>query len=84
MVQVVRNHHVADAWQLCLLNQESQTLTVELNRGFHLRFSMTPFLNGQPSGYAVLLQDLSHLYRLESVRRDFVHNISHELRTPLA
>ena len=30
------------------------------------------------------LQDLSHLYRLETVRRDFVSNISHELRTPLA
>ena len=84
LVQVVRDHRVADAWQLCLLNQESQTLTVELNRGFHLRFSMTPFLSGQQSGYAVLLQDLSHLYRLESVRRDFVSNISHELRTPLA
>ena len=47
LVQVVRDHRVADAWQLCLQNQESQTLTVELNRGFFLRFSMTPFLSGQ-------------------------------------
>jgi two-component system, OmpR family, phosphate regulon sensor histidine kinase PhoR len=31
-----------------------------------------------------LMQDLSHLHRLETVRRDFISNLSHELRTPLA
>ena len=34
--------------------------------------------------YAVVIEDLSELRRLERVRRDFVANISHELRTPLA
>jgi two-component system, OmpR family, phosphate regulon sensor histidine kinase PhoR len=32
----------------------------------------------------LLLQDVTTLRRLESVRRDFVANVSHELRTPLA
>jgi two-component system phosphate regulon sensor histidine kinase PhoR len=32
----------------------------------------------------VLLQDLTTVRRLETVRRDFISNISHELRTPLA
>jgi len=32
----------------------------------------------------VILQDLTQVRRLETVRRDFVSNISHELRTPLA
>jgi two-component system phosphate regulon sensor histidine kinase PhoR len=32
----------------------------------------------------VVLQDLTRIRRLETVRRDFVSNISHELRTPLA
>ena len=83
-VQVVRDYRVADAWQLCLQTGAAQTATVEVNPGFYLRVSVTPFLNDAGSGYAVLLQDLSHLYRLETVRRDFVSNISHELRTPLA
>ena len=32
----------------------------------------------------VILQDLTPVRRLETVRRDFVSNTSHELRTPLA
>lgn len=32
----------------------------------------------------VILQDLTHIRRLETMRRDFVSNVSHELRTPLA
>jgi two-component system phosphate regulon sensor histidine kinase PhoR len=32
----------------------------------------------------VILQDLTEIRRLDTVRRDFVSNLSHELRTPLA
>jgi two-component system phosphate regulon sensor histidine kinase PhoR len=32
----------------------------------------------------LLVQDLTRIRRLETVRRDFISNISHELRTPLA
>ena len=31
----------------------------------------------------LIARDISHLQRLEQVRRDFVANVSHELRTPL-
>ncbi|HET9920236.1 MAG TPA: ATP-binding protein [Ktedonobacteraceae bacterium] len=34
--------------------------------------------------FAITIEDLSELRRLERVRRDFIANISHELRTPLA
>jgi two-component system phosphate regulon sensor histidine kinase PhoR len=83
-VQVVRDYRLADVWQQCAQRREEQTATVEVNPGFFLRINVTPFLRGASNGYLVLLQDLSHLYRLEAVRRDFVSNISHELRTPLA
>jgi two-component system phosphate regulon sensor histidine kinase PhoR len=36
------------------------------------------------SGSLLLVQDLTRVRRLETVRRDFISNISHELRTPLA
>ena len=32
----------------------------------------------------LVIQDLTNLRRLQTVRRDFVANVSHELRTPIA
>jgi two-component system phosphate regulon sensor histidine kinase PhoR len=83
-VQVVRDYRLADVWQQCAQRREVQSATIEVSSGFFLRINVTPFLRSSSNGYLVLLQDLSHLYRLEAVRRDFVSNISHELRTPLA
>src|SRR5213082_2692171 len=34
--------------------------------------------------FAIAIEDLTELRRLERARRDFIANISHELRTPLA
>ncbi|WP_449428992.1 phosphate regulon sensor histidine kinase PhoR [Rhodanobacter umsongensis] len=45
-----------------------------------LNVSMLPFGRRQQ---LLLARDISHLNRLEQVRRDFVANVSHELRTPL-
>lgn len=42
--------------------------------------SLLPFGEGQ---HLLLAHDISHLNRLEQIRRDFVANVSHELRTPL-
>jgi two-component system phosphate regulon sensor histidine kinase PhoR len=36
------------------------------------------------SGSLLLVQDLTRIRRLETVRRDFISNLSHEIRTPLA
>jgi two-component system phosphate regulon sensor histidine kinase PhoR len=36
------------------------------------------------SGRVLLLEDVTAMRRLETVRRDFVANVSHELRTPVA
>lgn len=44
----------------------------------------TPLSPDIPGSTLLILQDLTRVRRLESVRRDFVSNVSHELRTPLA
>ena len=38
---------------------------------------------GQPVGAVIVLNDVTHLRRLENIRRDFVANVSHELKTPI-
>jgi two-component system phosphate regulon sensor histidine kinase PhoR len=39
--------------------------------------------NGKTLGAIAVFYDITHLKRLERIRRDFVANVSHELRTPL-
>ncbi len=36
-----------------------------------------------PMGVLVVLNDMTRLYRLENLRREFVANVSHELKTPI-
>ncbi len=86
MIQLVRES---------IANQRPQS--AEFNEGPSgpcWRVSVTPLEHHKPSAslerqpeyhyFAVAIEDLTELRRLERVRRDFVANISHELRTPLA
>ncbi|NLV75128.1 MAG: cell wall metabolism sensor histidine kinase WalK [Chloroflexi bacterium] len=44
----------------------------------------TPLAGSEARSTLIIVQDLTDLHRLETIRRDFTSNISHELRTPLA
>jgi two-component system phosphate regulon sensor histidine kinase PhoR len=54
----------------------------ELPGGPRLLLRVTPLPSGD--GCVLVLEDVSEIRRLETVRRDFVYNASHELRTPVS
>ena len=83
VTEVVRNHQLVDAWRRCQQTREMQSETVELPaRRQFLQIVAIP--DTHASGSLLLVQDLTRVRRLETVRRDFISNVSHELRTPLA
>ncbi|MBU0492222.1 MAG: cell wall metabolism sensor histidine kinase WalK [Chloroflexi bacterium] len=83
--QVARDHRIIDLWQQCVAQCAEQASPVELDRQrLFLHVVVAPQPGAEPGTCLVILQDLTRVRRLETVRRDFISNISHELRTPLA
>jgi two-component system, OmpR family, phosphate regulon sensor histidine kinase PhoR len=83
LTEVIRNHQLVDAWRRCQQTGELQSESVEVpTRHQYLQLVVIP--DSHASGSLLLVQDLTRIRRLETVRRDFVSNLSHELRTPLA
>jgi len=83
--QVARDHQLIDLWQQCCEQNAEQFSSLEAGRqGPFLQAIATPLREAGQQASLVILQDLTRIRRLETVRRDFISNISHELRTPLA
>ena len=83
ITEVVRHHQLVEAWRRSQRTGELQTETAEVPaRRQFLQLVIIP--DTQASESLLLVQDLTRVRRLETVRRDFISNISHELRTPLA
>lgn len=84
VAETVRHHSLVEAWRRCVQTNEPQTEAVEVPFSHHfLQLVVVPDRN-TPGGTLLLVQDLTRVRRLETVRRDFISNLSHELRTPLA
>ena len=83
---LVRHHRLIELWLRCQRTQEEQQEAVETDhgKGTFLQVIITPQKTPSAPGYLVIVQDLTRIRRLETIRRDFISNVSHELRTPLA
>ena len=86
VIEIVHDHEVDEILKQCLKTGKQQSTQFEsgIARRF-LRAIAVPLHNqSRSSGTLVLLQDLTEMRNLQTMRRDMVGNISHELRTPIA
>lgn len=85
LAEVVRHYQIVELWRKCLAIAAQQTAMIELSMGKHNLQAIATNLGAEMDGSVLLvIQDLTRIRRLETVRRDFISNVSHELRTPLA
>lgn len=83
LLEVVRDHRLDDLVAAAATERTQQVLEVSQPSGQVLRARVTDL--GGPGGLtALIVEDMTHLRHLETVRQQFVANLTHELRTPLA
>ncbi len=85
LIEVVRDYEIDELLRTSLKTGRSQEAQLEtgVSRQF-LRVIAVPLFTDEPVGALLLLQNLTELRNLQTMRRELVGNISHELRTPLA
>ena len=82
--EAVRHYKLIELWQTSQKEDRETVAAVEIGHSYFLQAFVSPFHEKDAQGVLVILQDLTQMRFLQTVRRDFISNLSHELRTPLA
>ena len=85
--EVIRNsalqHFVRESISTKVSKEDDINLYHNGEKTLHLQSSPLLDANKEHIGTLVVFNDVTHLRRLENMRRDFVANVSHEIKTPL-
>ncbi len=84
LIESARDYQLNDILKRCLKSGKSEEAQFEAGvSGRFLRAIAVP-MPAETGGALLLLQDLTELRGLQTMRREIVGNISHDFRTPLA
>ncbi len=85
LIETIHEYELSDVLKRCFETGRTQEVQFEstiLNR--FLRAIAMPVTNSRSGAALILLQDLTQLRSLQTMRRELIGNISHDFRTPLA
>ena len=85
LIEIVREYEFNNLLDDCLKTMQEQITQFESSTSNRfLRVIAIPFVDNRPGGALFLIQDLTEVRSLQTMRKELVGNISHEFRTPLA
>jgi two-component system phosphate regulon sensor histidine kinase PhoR len=85
LMVLARDYELVEQFRQVLSTGEPATRTAQhLRSERSVEITAIPIETGGEQAGLIVLRDVTHLRRLELVRREFVANVSHELKTPLA
>jgi two-component system phosphate regulon sensor histidine kinase PhoR len=83
--ELLRDHEAVNLIRSCLLTGREQSARFEsLLRRRYLNAMALPISYGNSTGALLVLQDLTEIIELQSMRKELIANISHDFLTPLA
>jgi two-component system phosphate regulon sensor histidine kinase PhoR len=87
VLELFRNHEIAEFAEEALQSGRPVERTITLYGSRRVELQLHGNVLGDPDrrtgGVLVVMNDISRIKRLETLRRDFVANVSHELKTPI-
>ena len=85
LIEVIREHELNDILKLCLETGQEQIIQFDsVISNKYLRAIAILIDRERQGGVLLLVQDLTELKGLQTMRQELVGNLSHEFRTPLA
>ncbi len=83
VLEVIRHGELKKLLDGAKTSDEGRSLEIDISGLKPRRLMVRAAPIGDAGGVFAIVQDVTEMRRLESVRRDFVANVSHELRTPV-
>lgn len=84
LIEAIINYEIDNVLKKCIETNKKQIAQIDTINGRFLRVIASPLQSNKIPGVLLLLQDLTEMRNLQTMRREFIGNVSHELRTPLA